>query len=199
MSTAGGDTSEKVLQYIETLPEWSKNLCLKLRGIILNADPSIKEDWKWGPHYASNGMVCGYGAFQKHVKLTFFNGSAMKDGKGLFNHCVDNEFSRSVKYTAVDEIDEKTLSAYIKESVAVNKKGFKREVTNKVVEVPQDLSKSLAKNKAAKTFFDGLSYGYKKEFVEHVTGAKQEETRQARILKVVAYCADGKRLNDKYR
>ena len=190
---------KEVDKYIKALPEWSKQVCVKLRDIILKADPSIKEEWKWGPHYSSNGMVCGYGAFQKHVKLTFFNGSAMKDPKCLFNHCVDNEFSRSIKYTDSNEIDERALTAYVRVSVVVNKKGFKREVRDKVIEVPEDLSKSLAKNREANSFFNGLSYGYKKEFVELVTSARQEQTRLKRIAKVVAYCADGKRLNDKYR
>ncbi|MBD0293692.1 MAG: YdeI/OmpD-associated family protein, partial [Flavisolibacter sp.] len=184
---------------VNSLPDWSKAICNKLRTIILNADPSIAEDWKWGPNYYRNGMVCGYGAFQKHVKFTFFNGSGMKDPKGLFNHCVDNEFSRSIKYVSEDEIDEKLLTQYIKESVAVNKKGFKREIKDKTVEVPAELQQALSKNKKAQQFFDGLSYGYKKEFVEHVTTAKQDNTRIARIAKVVDYCAEGKKLNDKYK
>ncbi len=190
---------DKVLQYIHNLPDWSKNICLQLRQIILHADPSLVEEWKWGPHYSSNGMVCGFGAFQKHIKFTFFNGSAMKDPHGLFNHCVDNEFSRSIKFTEATEIDEQLLTAYIRESVAVNQKGFKREVANKTVEVPEALTSALAQNKVAQQFFDTLSYGYKKEFVELVTTAKQEKTKQERIAKVVDYCAQGKKLNDKYK
>jgi uncharacterized protein YdeI (YjbR/CyaY-like superfamily) len=65
--------------------------------------------------------------------------------------------------------------------------------------VPDDLQKALAKNKKAAAFFDGLTYGYKKEFVEHVTTAKRPETRLDRIGKVVALCAEEKRLNDKYK
>ena len=123
----------------------------------------------------------------------------MKDPKGLFNHCVDNEFSRSIKYTDENEIDQKTIIAYVKESIAVNKKGFKREVQNKTVLVPEELMQGLAKNKKAKQFFESLSYGYKKEFIELVTTAKQEKTKQERIAKVINYCAEGKKLNDKYK
>jgi hypothetical protein len=199
MVTLKKDAKEQVSGYIESLPAWSKNICNKLRQIILNADPSIIEDWKWGPNYNSNGMVCGYGAFQKHVKVTFFNGSAMKDKKGLFNHCTDNEFSRSIKFTDESEIDEEALTGYIKESVEVNQKGFKREIKDKNVEVPADLLQALSEEEKAKTFFDALSYGYKKEFVEHVTSAKQEKTRKDRIAKVVSYCVEEKRLHDKYK
>lgn len=116
------EASEKVSEYIESMPPFSKNICEKLRQIILSTDAGIIEDWKWGPNYSYDGMVCGYAAFQKHVKLTFFNGSGMKDSRKLFNHCLDNEFSRSVKYTTISEVDPKNLTLYIKESIAVNKK-----------------------------------------------------------------------------
>jgi uncharacterized protein YdeI (YjbR/CyaY-like superfamily) len=144
-------------------------------------------------------MVCGYGGFQKHVKLTFFNGSGMKDPKQLFNHCVDNEFSRSIKYTDISEIDEKLLTQYVKESVAVNQKGYKREVKDKTVSVPADMQEAFNKNKTAANFFNDLTYGYKKEFVEWVTTAKREETRKDRIAKVVEMSKDGRTLNDKYK
>ena len=196
---APGNAKEEITSYIDSMEPFAKAICKKLRSIILNADPSLKEEWKWGPHYSSNGMVCGYGGFQKHVKLTFFNGAGMKDPKKLFNHCVDNEFSRSIKYTDVSQINEKLLTDYIKESVAVNAKGFKREVKNKNVEVPADLQQALSKNKTAANFFDNLTYGYKKEFVEWVTTAKREETRADRITKIVEMCKEGRKLNDKYK
>lgn len=199
MATLKNTAADKVTNYIESLPEWSKQLCKKLRKIILAADASLQEEWKWGPHYASKGMVCGYGAFQKHVKLTFFNGCALQDKAGLFNHCVYNEFSRSIKYTHEDEINEGQLTNYIKESVAVNNNGFKREVKNKTVQVPEELRAALQKNKKAWAFFETLSYGYKKEFAEYITTAKQEQTRKTRIDKVVLYCSEGKKLNDRYK
>jgi hypothetical protein len=199
MAPKQSEATQQVLNYIDEMPDFSKSICKKLRSIILKADPEIVEEWKWGPHYSLNGMVCGYGGFKQHVKLTFFNGAGMKDAKKLFNHCVDNEFSRSVKYTDVKEIDEKAILEYVKESVAVNKKGFKREVKDKTVEVPDDLQKAITKNKTASKFFDTLTYGYKKEFVEWVTTAKRAETRSERVDKIVAMCAEGRKLNDKYR
>jgi hypothetical protein len=199
MKTPNKEGSEAVLKYIDGLPGWSQNICLQLRQIILDADASLVESWKWGPNYSSNGMVCGYNAFQKHIKLTFFNGSAMKDGKKAFNHCVDNEFSRSIKYTNEKEIDKALLTSYIKESIRVNQNGFKRAIANKQVEVPADLQKALEKNRSAHLFFNNLTYGYKKDFVEYVTSAKLEKTRLDRISKVVSHTSEGRRLNDKYK
>lgn len=199
MKTATTDATQKVLHYFEKQPAWSRELCLQLRQVLLAAHPTLTEEWKWGPHYSSNGMVCGIGAFQKHIKLTFFNGSVMKDDLHLFNHCVENEFSRSIKFTPGEAINTKAITAYVQESVAINAKGFKREVKDKTVDVPTELAAALAQHKSAQKFFDELSYGYKKEFTEHVTTAKQDKTRQDRIAKIVALCAEGKTLHHQYK
>lgn len=199
MPTPPKEVSDKVLHYLQSLPQWSQEICKTLREIILSADAEIKEEWKWGPHYSCHGMVCGWGAFQKHIKLTFFNGSGMTDSKSLFNHCVEAAFSRSLKLTTKNDLDKSVLKAYINESIALNKKGFKRTLTNKTVVVPQELQNALAKNKSANAFFDGLSYGYKKELVEYFTTAKQEKTKTERLAKIVALCADEKTLNNKYK
>lgn len=180
MATARKDAPERVSAYFEALPEWSRAICEKLRAAVLSADPSVKEDWKWGPHYSSHGMVCGIGAFQKHVKLHFFNGSAMADGRGLFNHCLDNSFARSIKYTDVSAVD----------TEAVQESG---------PEAPEALLAALQSEPAAHAFFQGLTPGYRKQFVEHVTTARTDKTRAARVAAVVQHCLEGKRLHDKYK
>jgi hypothetical protein len=193
------NAASEVLAYIESMPAFSKAVCLKLRSIILKADKNIVEDWKWGPNYSLQGMLCGFSGFRHHAKLTFYNGSAMKDSKKLFNHCVDNEFNRSIKYTDAAEVDEKAISEYVKDSIRVNKSGFKRVVLDKEVIAPADLQAALSVNKKANAFFDGLSYGYKKDFVEWVTSAKRDETRQDRISKTVRMCSENRKMNDKYK
>jgi hypothetical protein len=199
MPTATKAATSKVSDYLQSLPEWSRAICAELRRIIRSADPSITEEWKWGPSYTSNGLVCGWSAFQKHVKVTFFNGGGMSDKAGLFNHCLDNEFNRSIKYTSLDEINERQLKAYIKESVAVNAAGYKRVVAPRTDAVPPELTAALKKNKAALAFFEALTPGYKREYIEMVTSAKQEKTRLARIEKVVDACAAGRKPNDQYK
>jgi len=53
------------------------------------------------------------------------------------------------------------------------------------VEVPAALQKLLAKNKAAKAFFDSLSNSNKKRFIIPIEQAKTEETRNRRIQKAI--------------
>lgn len=112
---------------------------------------------------------------------------------------MDNEFSRSIKYVNVSEIDTGKLTEYIQQSVAINRNGFKRQIKDKKIIVPEDLSAALDQNEMARSFFDSLNYGFKKDFVELVTTAKRAETRQQRIAKIVARCAGKRRLNGQYK
>ena len=162
MTTPTLTEKERIDNYIGELPANIGAVCQRLREIILSAVPGIKEEWKWGPNYNYNGMVCGFGGFKQHVKLTFFNGSAMKDSNKLFNHCVDNEFSRSIKYTSLNELDEPALIKYLKESAEINTNGWKRTVTEKTIEVPADITEVFTKDETAYTFFNNVTYGYKK-------------------------------------
>jgi electron transfer flavoprotein alpha subunit len=63
----------------------------------------------------------------------------------------------------------------------------------RVIEVPADLMKELKKDKGAKALFDKLSYTHQKEYVNWITEAKKEETRQDRILKTIETLKKGKR------
>ena len=67
------------------------------------------------------------------------------------------------------------------------------DLEERVIEIPRDLMKELKKDKEAKAFFDKLSYTHRKEYVNWVTEAKKEETRQSRIIKTIEMLKKGKR------
>ncbi len=56
------------------------------------------------------------------------------------------------------------------------------DTEERIVEIPDDLEKLLARNKSARTFFLSLSYTNRKEYVQWITSAKRSETRQNRLL-----------------
>jgi uncharacterized protein YdeI (YjbR/CyaY-like superfamily) len=59
--------------------------------------------------------------------------------------------------------------------------------------MPPDVAQALAKNKAAKTFFDGLPTFYRKNFMRSIESAKRPETRARRIGEMIELLAVGKR------
>ena len=57
---------------------------------------------------------------------------------------------------------------------------------------------ALKKNKQALATFESFSYSHQKEYVEWVTEAKQEATRQKRLTTAIEWLAEGKPRNWKY-
>jgi hypothetical protein len=51
------NASKHITEYIDTLAPFAKEICVKLRAIILASSNELVEDWKWGPNYNANGMV----------------------------------------------------------------------------------------------------------------------------------------------
>lgn len=61
------------------------------------------------------------------------------------------------------------------------------------LDVPDDLRKALKKDREANDFFGRLSYTHRKEYVNWITEAKKEETRQRRIAKAIDMLKQGRK------
>lgn len=62
---------------------------------------------------------------------------------------------------------------------------MERDEEERTVETPPLLKKMLAKNKTAKANWEKLSFTHKKEMALAISGAKQEETRERRLGKIM--------------
>lgn len=193
------DASQKVHEYFDSLPDWSRDICYRLREIVLKSDPAIIEDWKWGPHYYINGMLCGIAGFKKHVNLVFFQGALLKDKKKVLIANEHTLHNRHMRFTNIGEVNEKLLLEYLLEAVDNNKKGLKLLVNaDKTVEVPKDV-KAAFKEAGVLTYFDKLAYSHRKEYVQWIVGAKKAETRVSRIDKAISKLRAKEMLHDKYK
>ena len=175
----------------------------KLRSIIL--DCGLTEELKWGkPCYALDGtnIVLIHG-FKEYCAILFTKGALLKDPKGILIQQTKNvQAARQVRFTNVGQIVmlASTLKAYIKEAIAAEKAGLK--VTYKKTSefaMPEEFKKQLAKNPALKTAFEALTPGRQRGYLLYFSGAKQSETREARIEKCIPLIFDGIGLQDEYQ
>jgi uncharacterized protein YdeI (YjbR/CyaY-like superfamily) len=193
------DAKQLIDEGISQAEPFAQAICKKLRSIIFKAEPAMIEDWKWGPNYYKDGMVCGFWYFKKHVTFTFFQGALLKDKKKVLMQNEGNVHNRHLKFTDVKEIDEKLLIEYITEAVINNEKGIKiHEAKDKTVEIPSDFRKLMVKHKLL-NYFEGLAYSHRKEYVQWIEGAKREETRQRRLETAISKLIAKEGLNDKYK
>lgn len=192
------DASQRIDTYIENLPKWSKQICEQLRTIILKSDPKIVEDWKWGPNYYINGMVCGFIAFKKFVTLTFFKGTLLNDSHKILTSNTDTLLLKHIKFSNKNEINEDILLEYLIEAIDNNRDGKKVAIPkSKTIQLPSYIKREL-ELKSLLVNFNGLSYSHRKEFILWIEDAKREETKTVRIEKMIQMLKLGETLNAKY-
>jgi hypothetical protein len=115
--------SEEIDNQIASLPDWRGQRMAELRKLINEADPNLKEDWKWGtPVWTAKGNVVSLGAFKEHVKINFFKGASLDDPKGLFNAGLDAKATRSIDIRENDSLDEQALKDLIRAAGDANAK-----------------------------------------------------------------------------
>jgi uncharacterized protein YdeI (YjbR/CyaY-like superfamily) len=98
---------------------------------------------------------------------------------------------------------DKLLTRYVKLAMKLNEAGAPSPVraTRKPkppVTVPGDLQQALKKNAKARAVFEAFSPSHRREYVEWITEAKAEATRQRRLATAVEWMAEGKSRNWKY-
>ena len=62
--------------------------------------------------------------------------------------------------------------------------------------VPKDLKQALSINKTADKFFSALAHSHQKEYVDWITKAKREETRERRLSKMLCLLGEQIKLRD---
>jgi hypothetical protein len=70
---------------------------------------------------------------------------------------------------------------------------MERDVDERTVEAPEELKKELAKHKAARERWETLAFTIKKEMARSITEAKQEETKERRLAKVMDVLKNGRK------
>jgi len=92
-----------------------------MRALILEADPEITEEWKWGvPVWSHDGIVCTGEAYQKAVKLTFARGARIEDPSRLFNSSLEGNTRRAIDIHEGEEVDAGAFKALVKAAVVRN-------------------------------------------------------------------------------
>jgi hypothetical protein len=84
--------------FIDALPTWQKDICIKARQLIHEAEPNIEETIKRGdrPYFVLDGNVCAFQATKDHVNLFIYDPIA-PDPQHIINQGHDNQTARSIQ------------------------------------------------------------------------------------------------------
>ena len=176
----------KVDAFVSRAKRWGGEI-QKLRSILL--EHGLEEELKWGkPCFQYEGKnIAIIQPFKEHCSLMFFKGALLEDSHGLLRSQGENTQSAlRLEFTSEAQIKKTVLKYYVKQAIEVEKSGRKVDFKAKrQLELPDELSEILQRDRRLARAFDALTPGRQRGYVLYFTGAKQSQTRTARIEKCI--------------
>ena len=126
--TTDQPASRLIDERIEGLAGWRGEALARMRKLILEADPGVTEEWKWGgPVWSHHGIICTGESYKNAVKLTFAHGASVADPKRLFNSSLEGATRRAIDIHEGEKVDATAFKALIKAAVARNAAAKKKK------------------------------------------------------------------------
>ena len=198
-----GKKDPRVDVYIAKSAPFARPILSQLRKVIHAGCPQVEEAIKWGaPFFMYEGILCNMAAFKQHCAFGFWKGTLLEalNTAGKANEAW-GQLGRIVRLA--DLPSQEFLVQQVKEAMRLNERGAKAPTKHKSkakspLVVPPYVRAALKKNAKAGATFEGFSPSHKREYIEWITEAKTEATRQKRLDTALAWMAEGKVRNWKY-
>lgn len=118
---SGAAASRLIDQRIHELTDWRGETLARMRALILEADPSVTEEWKWSiPVWSHDGILCTGEVYKKVVKLTFARGASLPDPKPLFNSSLEGNTRRAIDIAEGESPDARAFKALVRAAALHN-------------------------------------------------------------------------------
>jgi uncharacterized protein YdeI (YjbR/CyaY-like superfamily) len=193
-------TDPRIDAYIKKSRDFARPVLTHLRKLVHEACPDVVETLKWSmPSFEYKGILCGFAAFKEHCTFGFWKQSLLEEG----NFPAKTAMGSFGRITSLKDLpNDRTMKKLIKEAVRLNEEGIKVKRTvskaKKELVVPDMLTEALARNAAAAETFYSFPYSKRKDYVEWITEAKTDATRDKRLGTAIEWLAEGKARNWKY-
>jgi uncharacterized protein YdeI (YjbR/CyaY-like superfamily) len=200
----------RVDAYIARSPDFARPILEFVREAIHAGCPDVEEGIKWRmPSFDYQGAIlCNVAAFKQHCAVNFWRAPDLKvNGKPIGSPGDKGGMGNFGRLTSVGDLPSRAaFVALVKQAVRLKAAGGRtlmartpsRPRAPRPVVVPDDFTRALARNRRARVTFEGFPPGHRREYVEWITEAKTDATRQRRLATAVEWLAEGKPRNWKY-
>jgi len=183
--------------WLDLAPEFSQAMARQVREWIQRWEPDLTESIKWNVLcFSGRKLVCGLSACRKHLGITFFRGTELREVTDLFDGGEANTSIQSFRISAPEQLDAQALRRLLHAAVALDADESAKPPSPKQRAewpMPEALAKALKKNRAAAAGFQALSISCQREYKVWISSAKQEETIQRRLAETLRALAAGKK------
>lgn len=194
--------AKSIPEYLERVEEPFVQGFSALREIVLEFP--VEESIKWGaPCYSVDGKLAfGLAVFKSYFGIWFFHGCFLSDPlQVLINAQKDKTTGmRQWRFSGASDMDVPLIRSYLEETVANVREGKVFTPTkNKPIILDPILLDFLKTQAHYQALFEGRNKTQQREFADHISSAKRESTKLARIQVIKAHLDAGTGLHDKYK
>jgi uncharacterized protein YdeI (YjbR/CyaY-like superfamily) len=200
-------TDKRIDAYIAKAEPFAWPILEHMRMLVHKACPEVTETIKWGmPSFDYKGPYFSFAAFKKHCAFGFWKAKLINDPKnylGLNKADGGEAMGNFGRVSSLKDLPpDKVLLDFFKQAKKLNDEGVKlppkSKIAAKAVKPPAYLLTALKKNKKALLTFETFSPSNKRDYIEWLTEAKTETTREKRLVQAIEWMAEGKPRNWKY-
>jgi len=197
--------SQEVTAYIQKQQPFARPILRHLRKLVHESCPDVTEAIKWGmPAFEYKGLFANMAAFKEHATFGFWDDKLLRGERASLGKSKEKAMGSFGRLRSLDDLPSDTsIKALIRKAMklkddAARSPGRGNERKPIVVKTPADFLAALKKSPKAKATYDGLAPSHRREYVEWITEAKTDATRQRRLQTAIEWMTEGKRRNWKY-
>lgn len=186
----------RVDEYIAKAADFARPILEHLRELAHRALPGAEEAIKWGmPHFLVNGKnVAGMAAFKAHCTFVIHGDGRQGDAMGQFG-----------RITAITDLPgEPELAGKLQmardrvETKGTAQKTGGARKPKPEIPMPDDFAALLDAAPTARGTFDAFAPSHRRDYLEWITEAKTQATRDKRMAQSVEWLAEGRKRHWKY-
>lgn len=190
----------RVDAYIAKAAPFAQPILEHVRDRVRATVPDVEETLKWGaPSFVLGGnILLIMAAFKAHAALNFWRGQELREEQA--NADAMGQFG---KLTSVGDLPEdKELDALILQAAelarSVPAPRKPKHAPKPAPRLHPEFAAALAGAPKAKEVLDGFPPSAQRDYLEWISDAKQDATRQKRIATAIEWLSEGKRRMWKY-
>ena len=122
-------TDPRVDAYLDSLPDWQRDVARLVRRLVHEADPEVEEVIKRTrlPYFVLQGNICALLGAKQHLNVFVYDPIA-PDPHGLINQGQGNATARAIQIREGDDLDEAALLELFRAVIANNRAGGWRRI-----------------------------------------------------------------------
>ena len=203
-----GKKDARVDAYIAKSATFAQPILNELRDIVHEGCPEVEEAIKWSmPFFLYKGMLCHMAAFKQHCAFGFWNARRVLGDKVQAEEGTEAEHNAMGQFGRLTSLKDlpsrRVMVGHVKKAKQLHDEGkpapAKPRVAKKELPVPAVLAAALKKNKKAAAVFEKFPPSHRREYIEWITDAKTDATREKRLATTIEWLTEGKSRNWKYQ